>query len=99
MSNLEWFLTVAVVLALAGLVVVGFHLQRCVQEMRSIRDHLSVLEEDTSGQFEVLDRLDRVIQSRKRALRSEGDLEDGPPPDRPQEQPRVGPRNRGSNGL
>ena len=80
MTGLELFLTVAVVVALAGLAVVAVLLRRCLRELKLNHHHLSLLEQDTDGQLEVLDRIDRLIHSRARALFFDADLEETPPP-------------------
>ena len=70
----------AVVVALASHVVIGVLFWRCVREVRLNREHLSLLEQDTDGQLEVLDRIDRIIHSRAQAMLFDGDLEDNLPP-------------------
>ena len=79
MTNLELFLSVTVVVTLAALVFVGALLWRCFHEMKEIREHLSLINLDTDGQLEVLDRIDHMIESRIRAIMSGGEMENDSP--------------------
>lgn len=64
MTGLEIFLTVIAVVAVLALIVVGILLRKCFLELRIVRDHLRLINEDEDGQLEVLDRMDRVLRSR-----------------------------------
>lgn len=79
MTSLEIFLAIAVAIALAGVAVVSILLRRCIGEIERNRQHLSLLEQDTDGQFEVLDRIDRIIHSRTRAILHDGEVENSRP--------------------